>query len=161
MNVDRRILALIALLAVSTVMFWQSNLQDISLREVAAVFHGRHAAPTEPEFLRPVVDLLDPPTGYQTMLISHIPEISLQDTMPHPYVGPCVNCHLIRQGAAAGSQFITPYGALLEKFSKDVVKVGPPIRPDNERMHPPAGRCIKCHDIMVHVPVETSLFRWR
>jgi hypothetical protein len=31
--------------------------------------------------------------------------------------------------------------------------VGPPILPDTTMNHPSAGRCIKCHDIVVEVPI--------
>jgi len=33
-------------------------------------------------------------------------------------------------------------------------KPGPPLRPDTRLPHLAAGRCMKCHDIVIKVPVE-------
>ena len=95
------------------------------------------------------------------MRITHIPRIQQGATMPHPYVGICINCHLIVGGAKAGSQDKTPVGALYEAISENVVKLGPPIRATSKRPHPAAGRCIKCHDLMIMQPVEKGFFRWQ
>jgi hypothetical protein len=41
----------------------------------------------------------------------------------------------------------------MERISK-VSKLGPPLRPDSHQPHPEAGRCIKCHDIVIKVPAK-------
>ena len=101
-----------------------------------------------------------PQTEFTQVRITHIPSINQGDKIPHPYFGGCTNCHLIRGGPRAGSQAKSPLGALYESFSKNIFKVGPPIFAGVERPHPPAGRCIKCHDIVVRVRVDESILRW-
>ena len=73
--------------------------------------------------------------------------------MPHPFVGDCQDCHLFVDGPPPGSQPKTAVGAALGELSK-VKKLGPPLRPISNRPHPPAGRCIICHDIVVKVPIK-------
>nr|CAX84214.1 Magnetosome protein MamT [uncultured bacterium] len=132
-----------------------------SLRRAEGVMLGRMPLPTEPSVLTPFENFLKPAPRYKLMSIKHIPPITPGGGMPHPYVGDCLNCHLITGGAPAGSQFKTPVGAVLENFSR-VHKLGPPILPVSQQPHPPAGRCIKCHDIVVKVPLDPNPgVRWR
>lgn len=122
-------------------------------RVAAAVFQGRMPGPAEQSLVESVQGTVNPRPAYKLMTIRHIPRIRPGEPMPHPFVGDCANCHLIEGGAPAGSQPITPVGEMLERISQ-VKKLGPPIVPTSERPHPPAGRCIKCHDIVVQVPVD-------
>jgi hypothetical protein len=132
-----------------------------SLRRAEGVVLGRMPLPTEPSILSPLDSFLTPTPRYKLMSIKHIPTIKPGGGMPHPYVGDCLNCHLITGGAPAGSQFKTPVGAIFESFSR-VHKLGPPILPTTQQPHPPAGRCIKCHDIVVKVPLDPNPgVRWR
>lgn len=141
--------------------FWIKMLEDPSRRAATNGLMGRLPKPTEPSLFDPAIDLVKPQNDYRPMRITHIPRIKMGAKMPHPYVGVCINCHLIIGGAEAGSQGKTPIGALYESFSKNVVKLGPPIKATSERPHPAAGRCIKCHDLIVLQPVEKQFFRWR
>ncbi len=149
-----------ALVVVGFGMFWQREFEDVSLRALNNAYDGRLPKPTEPSLFDPLKEIVSPPKT-QPMRISHIPMINLKQKLPHPYVGPCINCHLLEGGPGAGTQAKTPVGAILEELSRDVGKLGPNITPNSERPHPPAGRCIKCHDIIVQVPVEKSNFIWQ
>ncbi len=161
-NLLRRPTSVVAalLLVVGVISFWKIVLADRPARALHSQFFGRLPKPTEPGLVESVTDTLRGEVNYVPMRVQHIPNIRLGQPMPHPYVGACINCHLMIGGAAAGSQFKTPYGAVLEKLSENVVKLGPPIKPTSHRPHPPAGRCIKCHDIVVQVPVRKSPFIW-
>lgn len=130
-------------------------------RVAAGVFQGRMPGPAEQSLAASVQTTVTPRPRYRLMTIRHIPRIVPGEPMPHPFVGECTNCHLIEGGAPAGSQPISPVGEMLQRASQ-VKKLGPPILPTSERPHPPAGRCIKCHDIVVHVPVDQKDdgFKW-
>lgn len=132
-----------------------------SVRAVEGMLLGRMPPPVEPSIADRFMDAVSPETRYHLMTIRHIPPIDKKAAMPHPFVGECRNCHLFIQGPKPGSQRKTPVGALLERLSR-VHKLGPPLRPTSQVPHPPAGRCIKCHDIVVKVPVERTKdgFRW-
>jgi hypothetical protein len=142
-------------------IFWQREFQDVSPRALKNAYTGRLPKPTEPGLTDPLQALIAPQQQYKPMRITHIPQIDMAQKMPHPFVGACINCHLIKGGAKAGSQYKTPVGAVLETLSSKVGKLGPSIVPSSERPHPPAGRCIKCHDIVVQVPVEKTGYMWR
>lgn len=122
----------------------------ITMQEKGEVF-GMMPKPIQPQLLDPVIDSFATKKT-KKVVIKRIPRISKSMTMPHPYWGDCVKCHLFRGGPKAGSQWISPVGSALEKVST-IMKVGPPVKPDSIRPHPPAGRCIKCHDIVVDAPV--------
>ena len=132
-----------------------------SSRVAAGMFQGRMPGPAEQSLVESVQSTVNPHPEYRLMTIRHIPRITPGEPMPHPFVGECTHCHLIEGGAPAGSQPITPVGEMLERISH-VKKLGPPILPTSKQPHPPAGRCIKCHDIVVQVPVEkrNDGFRW-
>lgn len=123
------------------------------VRTVAGVFYGKHAAPAEPGIIDTTSNTLFPEKRFRLMTIKHVPRINAGDGMPHPFVGPCQQCHLYRGGPGPGSQFKTPVGAALETISS-IKKLGPPLHPDSHMPHPSAGRCIKCHDIIVKVPMK-------
>ncbi len=129
-------------------------MRAISGRDAAGVYLGRLPAPVEPSLIDPIVDILNPRPRYRLMTIRHIAPIKRDGPMPHAYVGECKQCHLIIGGPPAGSQPKTPMGAMLENISISYGKVGPPLLPTSNRAHPAAGRCIKCHDIVVKVPVK-------
>lgn len=132
-----------------------------SLRRAEGLFLGRLPLPAEPSLVSPIEKALAPPPAYKVMTIRHIPPVAPGSGMPHPFVGDCVHCHLMVGGAPAGSQYKTPVGAMLENLSR-VRKLGPPILPTSRQPHPPAGRCIKCHDILVKVPLDkASGLRWK
>lgn len=152
---------MLLLLLVGAGFFWEKMVSDPSQRAATNGLMGRLPKPTEPSLFDPVIDMIAPQTEYRPMRVTHIPRIKMGDTMPHPYVGVCINCHLIIGGAAAGTQDKTPVGALYEVISKNVVKLGPPIKATSERPHPAAGRCIKCHDLIVLQPIEKGFFRWQ
>lgn len=124
-----------------------------SSRIAEAQFVGRLSGPAEPSLLSSLTEFFTPKQQYKLMTIRHIPRIMMGAPMPHPFVGACINCHLYLGGPGPGTQFKTPVGAVLEELSK-VKKLGPPLLPTSEIPHPPAGRCIKCHDIVVKVPVD-------
>lgn len=124
-----------------------------SARAVDAILLGRLPPPVEPSIADPILDAMAPKKRYRLMTIRRIPTIERKAPMSHPYVGECRNCHLFIRGPKPGSQPKTPVGALLERLSQ-VHKLGPPLRPTSQLPHPPAGRCIKCHDIVVKVPVD-------
>lgn len=123
------------------------------VRTISGVFYGKHAGPAEPGVVDSVQSTLVPEEHFKLMTIKHVPRIDAKDDMPHPFVGPCQQCHLYRGGLGPGSQFKTPIGAALESISR-IKKLGPPLHPDSNMPHPPAGRCIKCHDIIVKMPIK-------
>ena len=127
----------------------------LTARNVQGIFLGRLPRPVEPSITDPILNSLMPKKRSHLMTIRHIPAIERTAAMPHPFVGECQNCHLFIQGPKAGSQPKTPVGALLERLSR-VHKLGPPLEPTSRQPHPAAGRCIKCHDIVVKVPVDNQ-----
>lgn len=129
-------------------------LKGISGRDAEGAYLGQLPAPTAPSLTDPVFKLVQQKPQYKLMVIRHIPAIERGVPMPHPFVGDCVQCHLIVGGAKAGTQPKTPVGAVLEDISNYIIKVGPPLLPTSQRPHPAAGRCIKCHDIVVKVPIK-------
>jgi hypothetical protein len=135
---------------------------QLSVRTVEGVYFGTMPAPVQPSLTDPAADAFAPEKRYRLMTIRRIPRIDEGGPLPHPYVGDCKNCHLYRGGPGPGSQTKTPVAAVLERLSR-VTKLGPPLRPTSRLPHPPAGRCIKCHDIVVKVPVERKKggFLWR
>jgi len=151
----------VVLVLIGTGFFWKQMMQDPSQHAATNGLMGRLPKPTEPSLMDPVFDLISPQEEFRPMRVTHIPAIKLGVKMPHPYVGVCINCHLIEGGAMAGAQDKTPIGALYEAISKNVVKLGPPIKATSKRPHPAAGRCIKCHDLIVMQPVEKGFFRWK
>ena len=155
------IIIILMVLVIGVGMFWESMLKDPKKRILNSAFSGRLAKPTEPTLIDPLVEIVKPQEEFEPMVITHIPQIIKGKKMPHPFVGNCINCHLIKGGAAAGTQYKTPGGAALEKISRNVIKLGPPIIPQSQRPHPPAGRCIKCHDIVVQVPKKKKSFIWQ
>ncbi|MBF0448133.1 MAG: magnetochrome domain-containing protein [Magnetococcales bacterium] len=122
-------------------------------RQVQGEIFGSMPAPTQPALNEPIVKIVKPEQLTRKMVVKRIPRLTPGKKMPHPYWGPCTKCHLIKGGAPAGSQPITPVGKAWEKASANIMKVGPPILPDTTRNHPPCGRCIKCHDIVIEVPI--------
>ncbi|WP_143814566.1 magnetosome protein MamT [Magnetofaba australis] len=124
-------------------------------RYIRGEIFGSYPAPTQPTLQESVTETVSPKARKKAqakMVVQRLPTIPRNAKLPHPYWGPCVKCHLIRGGAPPGSQPITPVGKVLEQAST-LHKIGPPIRPDSTRRHPAAGRCIKCHDIVVSMPV--------
>ena len=141
--------------------YFGSGFHGIStIRRMDGMIFGRLPLPTEPSLLAGIDNAMAPAPEYELMTIKHIPPVPPASGMPHPYVGDCRNCHLLVGGPPAGSQFKTPVGAVMERLSR-VRKLGPPILPTSQQPHPPAGRCIKCHDIVVKVPLEKNGMRWR
>ncbi|HAT51430.1 MAG: magnetochrome domain-containing protein [Nitrospirae bacterium] len=120
-------------------------------RQLKGEIFGSMPAPTEPSMDKPVLDIVAPKKT-RKIVVKMIPQIPRSARIPHSYWGPCTKCHLIIGGAPPGSQPITPVGKAWEKASM-FKKVGPPILPDSTRHHPPSGRCIKCHDIVVEIPI--------
>ncbi|MEO5368159.1 MAG: magnetochrome domain-containing protein [Magnetococcus sp. WYHC-3] len=121
-------------------------------RDVQGEIFGAMPAPTAPSLQDEVVQALQPQAKQPVrMVVRRLPVIDLSTKLPHPYWGTCRTCHLVRGGAPAGTQPITPFGKVAEKIST-IYKVGPPIFPDSTRHHPEAGRCIKCHDLVVVIP---------
>ncbi len=156
-------IALVALVALG--LYWDKQSGAFggvtSVRRAEGLLFGRLPLPMEPSLLSPIDRILTPPPRYRLMTIRHIPPVAPGSGMPHPFVGDCIQCHLLVGGPAAGSQFKTPVGAVLENLSR-VRKLGPPILPTSRQPHPPAGRCIKCHDIVVKVPTDrASGMRWQ
>ncbi|SCA56619.1 Magnetosome protein MamT [Candidatus Terasakiella magnetica] len=130
-----------------------SELSSLTKRTIQGLFLGQHQTPFEKGIGATIEKTLTPPNKeYRYMTMRHIPAIKAGQKMPHPYVGACTQCHLYVGGPGPGNQYKTPVGAALEKMSQ-VRKMGPPLPPNSEMPHPPAGRCIKCHDIVVKVPV--------
>lgn len=131
------------------------SLVRIPLRSIEGFFLGSLPGPAQPGLMGSTIDRFTPAKDYRLMAIRHIPRVTKGGPMPHPFVGNCVNCHLYRNGPGPGTQQKTAVGAVLEELSH-VTKLGPPLRPTSHRPHPPAGRCIKCHDIVVKVPVKRT-----
>ena len=156
-----KVAVLLLLTVIGIGLAWDKLGPITSPRRADGIVLGRMPLPMEPSILAPVDKLLAPPPRYRLMTIQHIPPVTPGGGMPHPYVGDCRNCHLMVGGPPPGSQFKTPVGAVLENLSR-VRKLGPPILPTSRQPHPPAGRCIKCHDIVVKVPIERNTgIRWR
>lgn len=155
------VIIIIMVLIIGMGMFWKTMIKTPYKAILDNAYNGRLAKPTEPSLTDPLLQLLEPQQKFRPMRISHIPQIRLDKPMPHPFVGACINCHLIEGGELAGSQDKTIVGAMLEQVSKNVVKLGPTIKPESKRPHPPAGRCIKCHDIVVQVPINKKQFIWQ
>ncbi|HIJ83490.1 MAG TPA: magnetochrome domain-containing protein [Magnetococcales bacterium] len=124
---------------------------DKASRQLQGEVFGSMPAPTEPAMNKPVLDIVAP-KHTRKIVVKMIPQIKRDAKIPHSYWGPCTKCHLIVGGPPPGSQPITPVGKAWEKAST-FKKVGPPILPDSTRHHPPSGRCIKCHDIVVEIPI--------
>ncbi|MBF0416688.1 MAG: magnetochrome domain-containing protein [Magnetococcales bacterium] len=152
-------MAVIALIVVVGLGLWglggwgriANTLTGEATGQVQGEVFGSIPKPTQPSLQEPVMALVKPPSGsLQRMLVKRIPTIAPGASMPHPSWGPCTNCHLIRGGAPPGSQPATPVAKVWEQVSA-YYKVGPPIMPNSTRPHPPSGRCIKCHDILVYV----------
>jgi hypothetical protein len=123
-------------------------------RRLQGQLFGSMPSPTLPTIEKPITTIIKKPQKTRKMVVRRIPRLIPGQKMPHPYWGPCIKCHLIKGGAPAGSQSITPVGKAWEKASSAIMKVGPPILPDTTMNHPAAGRCIKCHDIIVMVPIQ-------
>jgi hypothetical protein len=121
-------------------------------RRIQGQVFGSMPSPTSPSLQEPIVKIVKPKQT-RKMVVRRIPRLVPGTKMPHAYWGPCTKCHLIKGGAPAGSQPITPVGKAWETASSNIMKVGPPILPDTTMNHPSAGRCIKCHDIVVEVPI--------
>ncbi|MBF0191931.1 MAG: magnetochrome domain-containing protein [Magnetococcales bacterium] len=133
---------------------WSTLAADQPSSQVEGEVFGSIPKPTQPSLQEPVLQLVHPPSNsLQRMLVKRIPTIDPGARMPHPSWGPCTNCHLIRGGAPPGSQPATPVAKVWEQVSA-YYKVGPPIMPNSTRPHPPSGRCIKCHDILVYVQIK-------
>ena len=135
---------------------------DVSVRVVDGDYLGQLPPPIGPSLLDPLTNLFKTRSDYKMMVLKSIPPIVAGGGMPHPYVGACTNCHLYIGGPGPGTQFKTPVGAMLEQLSR-LHKLGPPIWPNAEMPHPAAGRCVKCHDIVVKVPIEPTPggFLWK
>ncbi|MBF0123869.1 MAG: magnetochrome domain-containing protein [Magnetococcales bacterium] len=152
------VIALISLIAAGLFWpgSWSNKLASLGIgnptRQVHGEVLGTMPKPTQPLLVEPLVDIVSPPR-LQKMLVKRIPTIDPGAIKPHPNWGPCTNCHLIRGGAPAGSQPATPVAKVWEQVSV-YHKVGPPILPNSSRPHPPSGRCIKCHDVLVYVQVK-------
>ncbi len=121
-----------------------------SLKQTATVQEqgislGRIPKPTEPRLLDSALDFLFGKKSKKAV-IRRIPKISQSMRMPHAYWGTCTRCHLYKDKKV--NNFKTPWGNALTKVSS-IKKVGPPILPDSLRPHPQAGRCIKCHNIVI------------
>lgn len=127
------------------------SLSRLFVRTAEGFYLGRMPAPAETGITGLVKQTIAPSKRYRLMTIKHIPRIRNGESMPHPYVGTCQQCHLYYGGPGPGSQPKTPVGAVLENLSK-IQKLGPPLVPNTEIPHPTAGRCIKCHGIVVKVP---------
>lgn len=135
------------------------SLSRLFVRTAEGFYLGHMPAPAETGISGLVKQTIAPSKRYRLMTIKHIPRIGNDDSMPHPYVGTCRQCHLYRGGPGPGSQPKTLVGAVLENLSK-IQKLGPPLVPYSEMPHPPAGRCIKCHDIVVKVPRNKGRQAW-
>ena len=127
------------------------SLSRLFVRTVEGFSLGRVPTPAGTGITGLVKQTIAPSKRYRLMVIKHIPRIRRGEPMPHPDVGACRQCHLYRGGPGPGSQPKSPVGAVLENLSK-IQYLGPPLVPYSELPHPPAGRCIKCHDIVVKAP---------
>ncbi|OEJ67310.1 hypothetical protein BEN30_00280 [Magnetovibrio blakemorei] len=132
-----------------------------TVRKAKGALYGDMPSPAEPSIGGTVKETIVPETRYRLMTLKHIPRIKQGTPMPHPFAGECNNCHLFVGGPGPGEQWKTPIGAALESISK-IKKLGPPLLPSSDRPHPPAGRCIKCHDVVVKVPIvrKKGGFHW-
>ncbi|MBF0278948.1 MAG: hypothetical protein HQM13_14195 [SAR324 cluster bacterium] len=74
------------------------------------------------------------------------PNITASMKMPHHFWGKCLRCHIFSDQPEENKK--SPFGLFLGEVSK-VKKVGATIIFDAIRPHPEAGRCIKCHNIIV------------
>lgn len=119
---------------------------------------GVMTSPARPDIAGAVMEPVIP--GKTRVVTKRIPSISTQARMPHPYWGDCAKCHLIRGASPARGGWKSPVGEFFSKVST-LKKVGPPIKPGSIRPHPDAGRCIKCHDIVMEVPVGKQTFAGR
>ncbi len=132
---------------------WASGMaRRVIVGTVEGVYLGKFPALVGPDIISPIESALVPGKRYRLMAIRHIPRIDKGGSMPHPYAGACRQCHLYRGGPGPGNQPNTRVGAVLESLSR-IKKLGPPLRPNSHMPHPPGGRCIKCHDIVVKVQV--------
>ena len=120
-------------------------------RRLQGEVFGSMPKPTQPGMGDAVKDVLHLKKT-RRIVVKRIPQIKPGQRIPHSYWGPCLKCHLFVGGAPPGSQPITPVGKVWEKVSS-ITKVGPPILPTSRIPHPPSGRCIKCHDIVIEVPL--------
>ena len=136
---------------------WSEIAAPLKMAEPTRQLHGEifgaMPKPTQPPLSEPLVQMVQPPSRLQKMLVKRIPTIAPGAKMPHPFWGSCTNCHLIQGGAPPGSQPATPVAKVWEQVSA-YYKVGPPILPNSNRPHPPSGRCIKCHDVLVYVQIK-------
>ncbi len=152
---EGRSAGVVLLVLVLAGLVWETtdgeSLSRLFVREVEGFYLGRMPAPAETGIVGSLNQTIAPSKRYRLMAIKHIPRIRPDEPMPHPYVGTCQQCHLYHGGPGPGSQPKTPVGAVLENLSK-IQKLGPPLVPNTEMPHPSAGRCIKCHDIVVKVP---------
>ena len=121
-------------------------------RQLQGEVLGAMPKPTQPGISDQVVEIVKPKKT-RKMVVRRIPTITHGQRMPHAYWGECSRCHLFTDGAPPGSQPITPVGKIWEKVST-IQKVGPRILPNSTIPHPPSGRCIKCHDIVIEVPIQ-------
>ncbi len=112
---------------------------------------GSMPKPTQPSISGTVQELVAD-QKVRRMVVRRIPQITPGQRRPHGSWGPCIKCHLFKGGPPPGSQSITPVGKVWEKIST-YHKVGPPILPNSTIPHPPSGRCIKCHDIVILMPI--------
>ena len=120
-------------------------IENEATTKVRGMIMGRYAKPTEPQQLEPVLEFFSKEKKKKVVIL-RIPKIREGMRMPHPYWGSCDKCHLFEDRIFSAS--ITPYGKIMQKIST-IKKVGPAILPDSYRPHPGAGRCIKCHDIVI------------
>lgn len=125
---------------------------DQLTRRLQGEIFGTMPKPTQPALSDPVSEVLRPKKNTRRMVVRRIPKIRPGQPMPHGYWGPCTKCHLFDGGPPPGSQPITPVGKVWERVSS-ITKVGPPILPNSRIPHPPSGRCIKCHNIVIEVPI--------
>ncbi len=131
------------------------SLSRLFVRTVEGFFLGRMPGPAETGIAGWAQQTIFPSKRFRLMAIKHIPYIGNDQPMPHPYVGTCQQCHLYYGGPGPGNQPKSPVGAVLETLSR-IQKLGPPLVPNTEMPHPSAGRCIKCHDIVVKVPRKNT-----
>ncbi len=158
-----RIPGVVLLVLVLAGLIWEStdgkSLSRLFVRTVEGFNLGRMLAPAETGASGLVKPAIAPSKRYRLMTIKHIPRIRRGEPMPHPDVGACQRCHLYRGGPGPGSQPKTPVGAVVENLSM-IQKLGPPLVPNSDIPHPSAGRCIKCHDIIVKVPRNMPRQAW-
>jgi hypothetical protein len=156
-SVEKLVPWLIAALSVAAALLFGAGGEEgvRSSRQRVGEFFGNMPKPVQPSFVDPVVKpFINKAT--RKMVIKKIPTIDKTMKMPHSYWGDCSNCHLFSDGPPEGSRWASPVGNALARIST-IYKIGPSILPDSNRPHPPAGRCIKCHDIVIEVPVVTDV----